>query len=79
METKAEDIRKLLARRPFTPFVLSLSNGERFEVTHPEVLLIQTRISAVSLIENGRQSLSVFYTDEIVSIDIPEKWGEDAP
>jgi hypothetical protein len=41
----AETIRELLQRRPFQPFVIRMSNGDVFEVKHPELaLLLKTRI-----------------------------------
>ena len=42
---KADTIREWLGRRPFEPFVVRLSNGERHEVRHPEnVMVLKTRI-----------------------------------
>lgn len=42
----AETIREWLNRRPFEPFELRLSNGEHYEVHHPEVVAIgRTRIA----------------------------------
>lgn len=32
-----QDFRKLLDTRPFEPFRLVMSNGEKFEVRHPEM------------------------------------------
>ena len=41
----AETIRELLQRRPFQPFVIRMSNGDVFEVKHPELaLLLKTRV-----------------------------------
>ncbi len=40
-----ETIREWLNRRPFEPFLLSLSNGETFPVKHPEnVIVLKTRL-----------------------------------
>ncbi len=40
-----ETIREWLSRRPFEPFLLSLSNGETFAVKHPEnVIVLKTRL-----------------------------------
>jgi hypothetical protein len=36
----AETIREWLNRRPFEPFELRLSDGEVFQVRHPEVMAI---------------------------------------
>ncbi len=44
----AETIREWLSRRPFEPFELRLSNGEAFQVRHPEVVAIgKNRIAIV--------------------------------
>jgi len=44
----AETIREWLSRQPFEPFELRLSNGEAYQVRHPEVLAIgKTRIAIV--------------------------------
>ena len=44
----AETIREWLRRQPFEPFELRLSNGERYEVRHPELLAIgKNRIAIV--------------------------------
>lgn len=41
----AETVRELLQRRPFQPFVIRMSNGDVFEVKHPELaLLLKTRV-----------------------------------
>ena len=40
-----ETFRELLDRRPFEPFEIRLSNGEKYEVRHPEMaLLLKSRI-----------------------------------
>jgi hypothetical protein len=40
-----EAIRDWLARRPFEPFVLKLSNGNAHEVRHPEnVIVMKSRL-----------------------------------
>ncbi len=45
----AETIREWLNRRPFEPFELRLSNGEAYQVRHPEVLAIgKTRLIIVN-------------------------------
>jgi len=36
----AETIREWLTRQPFEPFELRLSNGEHYQVRHPEVVAI---------------------------------------
>ena len=36
----AETIREWLTRQPFEPFELRLSNGEAYQVRHPEVVAI---------------------------------------
>ncbi len=36
----AETVREWLNRQPFEPFEVRLSNGERYQIRHPEVLAI---------------------------------------
>ena len=38
--TTNEEIRRRLRRQPFEPFCICLSDGKRFEVRHPELLLL---------------------------------------
>ena len=41
----AETIREWLSRKPFEPFLLSLSNGEAWPIKHPEnVIVLKTRL-----------------------------------
>ena len=41
----ADTIREYLRREPFEPFVIRLSNGEVFEVRHPErAIVMKTRV-----------------------------------
>ena len=40
-----ETIREYVTRMPFEPFVIRLSNGETYEVRHPEnVMILKTRL-----------------------------------
>lgn len=40
-----ETLKELLRRRPFEPFEIRLSNGEKHDVRHPELaLLLKSRI-----------------------------------
>lgn len=52
----AESIREWLSRAPFEPFVLSLSNGESYEVRHPENIAIGTR--RLALVDPSTDSIS---------------------
>ena len=36
----ADAIREFLNRRPFEPFVIRMSDGEAYEVRHPECLMV---------------------------------------
>lgn len=41
----AETFRELLSRRPFEPFTIRMTNGDVFQVRHPELaLLLKTKI-----------------------------------
>jgi predicted lipid-binding transport protein (Tim44 family) len=52
-----ETLKELLDRRPFEPFEIRLSNGERYEVRHPEMaLLLKSRI-IVGDADNDRMTI----------------------
>ena len=52
-----ETLRELLDRRPFEPFEIRLSNGEKYEVRHPEMaLLLKSRI-VVGDAENDKMTI----------------------
>lgn len=52
-----ETLKELLARRPFEPFEIRLSNGERHEIRHPEMaLLLKSRI-VIGDAENDRMTI----------------------
>jgi len=41
----AETIREWLSRRPFEPFLVAYSNGETYQVRHPEnVIVLKSRL-----------------------------------
>jgi hypothetical protein len=37
---RPEDIRELLKRQPFQPFRMHTSNGQAFDVNHPELAMV---------------------------------------
>jgi hypothetical protein len=49
-----ETIREWLDRRPFEAFVLRLSNGESYEVRHPENVAVGKARLAIVFPENDR-------------------------
>ena len=36
----AETLRDLLQRRPFEPFIIRMTNGDIYQVRHPEVAIV---------------------------------------
>lgn len=42
-------LKDLLRAEPFAPFALNLSNGQRFEVRHPELLMVGRHAAAVGV------------------------------
>lgn len=52
-----ETLKELLNRRPFEPFEIRMSNGEKYEVRHPELaLLLKSRI-IIGDVENDRTTI----------------------
>lgn len=45
---RPEDIRDLLRRQPFCPFRIHLSNGQYYDVMHPELAIVTRAMIAVA-------------------------------
>ena len=64
-----ETIREWIGRRPFEPFVLKLSNGEAYEVFHPENLAIgKTRIAIVYPEDDRFVHVSLIHVNSIQAL-----------
>jgi len=50
----SDTIREWLNRRPFEPFEVRLSNGESYQVRHPEVVAIGKNRIAIAELETDR-------------------------
>lgn len=50
----AETIREYLRREPFEPFVIRMSNGEVYEIRHPECALVMKTKVIVGYPEEDR-------------------------
>ena len=50
---RPQDILELLQARPFEPFELQISTGERFSVQHPENLLVGRSKCYLPVFEDG--------------------------
>ena len=54
---RADDLSKALSRKGFKPFVLNLSNGESYQITHPEHMLVDRSVPMIGTkrIDDGRR------------------------
>jgi hypothetical protein len=65
----AETIREWLNRRPFEPFELRLSNGDAFQVRHPEVVAIgKNRIAIVDPETDQIVHVALIHVDSISAL-----------
>ena len=46
---RAEELRKLLDRRPFEPIRLHLSGGDHVDIAHPEMAIVSRSLIAVGV------------------------------
>lgn len=53
----ATALRELLRQKPFTPFELILSSGDRFPVMHPEMMLLLKERVLLALPAPGQEEL----------------------
>ncbi|MBI4618378.1 MAG: hypothetical protein HY720_32570 [Planctomycetes bacterium] len=61
---KPEEIRRHLLRRPFSPFEITILDGERYVIGHPENLVV--RETYVFVAEDT--DWAIFHPDSVVSI-----------
>ncbi len=44
---RADDLSKALGPKGFRPFLLNLSNGESYQITHPEQVLVDRSVAVI--------------------------------
>jgi hypothetical protein len=65
----ADTIREWLSRRPFEPFEVRLSNGEAYQVRHPEVVAIgKNRIAIVDPETDRFVHVALIYVNSIEAL-----------
>ena len=62
---RREDLLKLCQAVPFRPFRVYLSNGERFDIRHPELIASTLGVAHISFPEQNNEQKE---SEEIVSI-----------
>ncbi|MBI4616912.1 MAG: hypothetical protein HY720_25085 [Planctomycetes bacterium] len=63
---RASTLRKIFARRPYRPLEITLDNGDRFLVTHPEAILIVEQLVAIAL--PGEELMELISPEAISSV-----------
>jgi hypothetical protein len=53
----SESVRELLRRAPFVPFRVVLSNGNKFEVVHPEFVVLTKNGMVITYPDSDRISI----------------------
>ena len=66
----AETVRELLRRRPFEPFKLRMTNGDVFEIKHPEMAIVLKTKVIIGDPENDRSWICSLI--HIASIEAPQ-------
>ncbi|HSI36300.1 MAG: hypothetical protein ACAI43_08720 [Phycisphaerae bacterium] len=56
-----QDFKRLLAARPFEPFRIIMSSGERYEIRHPEMAFL-TRTKIVLGLDPDREGVAEDWT-----------------
>lgn len=49
---RAEDIRELLKKQPFTPFRVCMTDGKTYEIMHPELVFLTKSYLHVTTIQD---------------------------
>jgi hypothetical protein len=58
---RAQELQKMLERRPFEPFRLHISSGQSVDVTHPEAAIVTPSLVAVGVGGPGVHDYVVHY------------------
>jgi hypothetical protein len=53
----AETVREMLNRRPFEPFEVRMSNGDRYQVRHPEFAMLVRQTLVIGYADSDRISI----------------------
>ena len=64
-----EELEKLLDREPFTPFTITVTSGDRFEITRDKHVAIGGNMIVVFAAKRG---MSFFRKNQIVAVDVHE-------
>lgn len=51
---RAEELIKYVRQQPFQPFRVFLTNGKRFDIRHPELIVVTQRLVTIA-IQRGRE------------------------
>ena len=65
-----QDILRLLRVRPFRPFRISLSDGSKYEVLHPELAIVEPSVVTVGIPGPGGMEQPVERTVQIALLHI---------
>jgi hypothetical protein len=76
---RPDDIRAFLARRPFQPIRITLTDGKSYEVRHPELAMVGRTIVAIGLLPpdsgepvfNRLITLSLLHIMQVEPFDAP--------
>ncbi len=66
----ADTIREMLKRQPFEPFEVVMSNGQRYQVRHPEFAMLVRQTLVIGYPDSDR--ISICSLLHVASIERPE-------
>jgi hypothetical protein len=58
-----EAIREMLARRPFIPFRMHLTDGRNFVITRPELVFLGGAVTVIGIVRN---TASEFFDEPVI-------------
>ena len=65
----ADMIRDLAKRQPFVPFTIHMNDGQRFEVKHPDFLLVPPGWSSTVILAWPNERLDFVYLRTVSTIE----------
>jgi|CXWL01.1.fsa_nt_gi hypothetical protein len=67
-----DQIRKAVFAEPFIPFTISLGDGRRFEIRHPEFIMVPREASRIIVAESG-EDYNVIDVLLVTSLDFKKR------
>ena len=75
----ADQLRGFKNKTPFTPFVIHMTNGSKFQITDPESLVLPRDWSTDAIVTMPRGRFSFVYLKNVTHVEGEGRWPKMKP